>query len=312
MRTTLDPKLQVMARKALTDGLVRFDEQQGWRGAVSQDRHLRRLGRQARRRQARWPTSRPGGSPSCWKPAISRRAIGLQPAASRGGYVSKERDIGIDAARRRQVGASSKAEAADEGQPGARSRATWSMSSRSPTRSPDQFRLRQMPEVDGAIVAMDPWTGRVLAMVGGFSYDQSQFNRATQALRQPGSSFKPFVYAAALDNGYTPSSVVLDAPIEIDQGPGLRRLEAGELREQVLRAVDAALRHRAVAERDDGAARAGHRHAADRRIRQAVRRLRQPAAVSVDGARRRRDDAAAHGHRLLACSTTAGGASSRR
>ena len=67
---------------------------------------------------------------------------------------------------------------------------------------------------------MDPLTGRVLAMVGGFSYDQSQFNRATQALRQPGSSFKPLVYAAALDNGYTPSIVVLDAPIEIDQGPG--------------------------------------------------------------------------------------------
>ena len=67
---------------------------------------------------------------------------------------------------------------------------------------------------------MDPLTGRVLAMVGGFSFDQSQFNRATQALRQPGSAFKPFVYAAALDNGYTPSTVVMDAPIEVDQGPG--------------------------------------------------------------------------------------------
>ena len=84
-----------------------------------------------------------------------------------------------------------------------------------------QYRLRQVPEVSGAMVAMDPWTGRVLALVGGFSYDQSQFNRATQALRQPGSAFKPFVYAAALDNGYTPSTVVLDAPIEIDQGPGM-------------------------------------------------------------------------------------------
>jgi len=68
---------------------------------------------------------------------------------------------------------------------------------------------------------MDPWTGRVLAMVGGFSYDQSQFNRATQAMRQPGSSFKPLVYATALDNGYTPSTLVLDAPVEIDQGLGL-------------------------------------------------------------------------------------------
>src|SRR5690606_20497599 len=83
-----------------------------------------------------------------------------------------------------------------------------------------QYRLRQVPQVSGAMVVEDPWTGRVLAMVGGFSYDQSQFNRATQALRQPGSSFKPFVYATALDNGYTPSTVVLDAPIEIDQGTG--------------------------------------------------------------------------------------------
>jgi penicillin-binding protein 1A len=70
------------------------------------------------------------------------------------------------------------------------------------------------------MVVMDPWTGRVLAMVGGFSFDQSQFNRATQAYRQPGSSFKPLVYSSALDNGYTPSTVVIDAPIEIDQGQG--------------------------------------------------------------------------------------------
>src|SRR5690606_9039079 len=77
------------------------------------------------------------------------------------------------------------------------------------------YTLEQVPEIEGALVAMDPRTGRVLAMVGGFSYAQSEFNRATQALRQPGSSFKPIVYAAALDNGYTPASVVLDAPVEI-------------------------------------------------------------------------------------------------
>ena len=71
------------------------------------------------------------------------------------------------------------------------------------------------------MVALDPHTGRVLAMSGGFSYRQSKFNRATQARRQPGSAFKPFVYLAALENGYTPASIVLDAPIEIDQGPGL-------------------------------------------------------------------------------------------
>ena len=78
-----------------------------------------------------------------------------------------------------------------------------------------------MPEVNGAIVAMDPHTGRVLALSGGFSYASSQFDRAMQAMRQPGSAFKPFVYAAALDNGFTPVSKVLDAPFVIEQGPGL-------------------------------------------------------------------------------------------
>ena len=87
-------------------------------------------------------------------------------------------------------------------------------------KSPGQYRLRQVPDISGAIMAMDPYTGRVFAMVGGFSFDQSEFNRASQAQRQPGSAFKPFVYATALDNGYTPSSIVLDDPIEIDQGNG--------------------------------------------------------------------------------------------
>jgi penicillin-binding protein 1A len=83
------------------------------------------------------------------------------------------------------------------------------------------YALRQIPEVSGALVAMDPHTGRVHAMVGGWSYGGSEFNRATQAYRQPGSSFKPIVYLAALDSGYTPSTVILDGPISISQGPGL-------------------------------------------------------------------------------------------
>ncbi|UWQ31375.1 PBP1A family penicillin-binding protein [Leisingera sp. M527] len=83
--------------------------------------------------------------------------------------------------------------------------------------------LRQVPEVQGGFVAMDVNTGRVLAMQGGFSYQHSVFNRATQALRQPGSSFKPFVYAAALDSGYSPATIVVDAPIEINTPQGLWR-----------------------------------------------------------------------------------------
>jgi len=84
-----------------------------------------------------------------------------------------------------------------------------------------RWTLRQVPEVQGAFMAMDVNTGRVLAMQGGFSYQSSVFNRATQARRQPGSAFKPFVYAAALDSGYTPATVVVDAPIEIDTPEGL-------------------------------------------------------------------------------------------
>ena len=83
------------------------------------------------------------------------------------------------------------------------------------------YALRQVPEIEGAIVALNPHTGRVLAIRGGFNYNRSVFNRATQALRQPGSAFKPFVYLAALEDGFTPSSILLDAPIVIDQGPGL-------------------------------------------------------------------------------------------
>ena len=84
----------------------------------------------------------------------------------------------------------------------------------------DKWILKQLPKINGAIVVMDPYTGRVLAMVGGFSFKLSEFNRATQAKRQPGSAFKPFVYAAALENGFTPSTLVLDAPFVIDQGEG--------------------------------------------------------------------------------------------
>jgi penicillin-binding protein 1A len=86
---------------------------------------------------------------------------------------------------------------------------------------PGTYDLYQIPNVNGGLVALDPHTGRILAMAGGYSFERSQFNRVTQANRQPGSAFKPFVYLAALDAGYTPSTLILDAPFVIDQGPGL-------------------------------------------------------------------------------------------
>jgi len=84
------------------------------------------------------------------------------------------------------------------------------------------YSLKQLPKINGGIVVMDPYTGRILALSGGFSFKKSEFNRATQALRQPGSAFKPFVYALALENNYTPTSLILDAPMVLDQGEDLK------------------------------------------------------------------------------------------
>ncbi|MGE3147720.1 MAG: penicillin-binding protein 1A [Pseudorhodoplanes sp.] len=218
IRATLDPKMQVWARKALVDGLVKYDEARGWRGAVTKidvsgDWGLKLADVKGLNDVAPW------GLAVVLETGDQAARIGLQPGREPSGAVSKARDIGIiqvDGMRWSVKGAGKTGPRVSQVlQPG-------DVVYVEPlNKEAGQYRLRQLPEVSGAIAVMDPWTGRVLALVGGFSYDQSQFNRATQALRQPGSSFKPFVYAAALDNGYTPSTVVLDAPIEIDQGPGI-------------------------------------------------------------------------------------------
>ena len=226
VRTSLDPGIQGMARKALMDGLMRYDAELGWRGPVA---HIDGL-------QSDWGPQVSEFAPLSdlieWRLAVvldvsaNGATIGLRPDRQPGtNAVGPARETGTipssglpwkkwasasktnagkavrNAADILQVGDVVYVEAAADGDAGT-------------------FRLHQTPEVEGALVAMDPHTGRVLAMVGGFSFAESQFNRATQALRQPGSSFKPFVYAAALDNGYTPSSVVMDAPIEVDPGAG--------------------------------------------------------------------------------------------
>ena len=86
----------------------------------------------------------------------------------------------------------------------------------------DLWDIKQLPKINGSVVVMDPYTGRVLSLVGGYSFKKSEFNRATQAYRQPGSAFKPFIYALALENGYTPSTLILDAPLVLDQGFDLK------------------------------------------------------------------------------------------
>jgi penicillin-binding protein 1A len=216
VRTTLDTKMQVLARKTLTEGLVRYDEAHGWRGPVTKIDIAGDWGVKLADVKALQDVDP-------WRLAVvlevgdQSARIGLQPGRDPGGYVSKARDIGIlplDGVKWAKSGGKAVTKVGQVLNPG-------DVVYVEPAKTEGQFRLHQVPEVSGAMVVEDPLTGRVLAMVGGFSYDQSQFNRATQALRQPGSSFKPIVYAAALDNGYTPSSLVLDAPLEIDQGPGL-------------------------------------------------------------------------------------------
>ncbi|SEE50995.1 penicillin-binding protein 1A [Rhizobiales bacterium GAS188] len=212
VRTTLDPQMQLMARKALVDGLVRYDEQHGWHGVIQRID----VGRDWGEALAQVPVL---GDVKPWQLAVVLDTndlsanIGLQPPRLASGAVAPTRDTGtilsdnVKWARKgrlREILSSGDVVYVEplDGKPG-------------------QYRLRQIPEVSGGLVALDPLTGRVFAMVGGFSFSQSEFNRATQALRQPGSAFKPIVYATALDNGYTPSTVVVDGPIEIDQGPGL-------------------------------------------------------------------------------------------
>ncbi|KJC59035.1 penicillin-binding protein [Bradyrhizobium sp. LTSPM299] len=226
VRTTLDPKIQVMARKTMVAGLVNYDEQQGYRGAIN-----------------KLDISGDWGVPladvkslsdiSPWRMAVVLESndqsarIGFQPGRELGGAVSKQRETGIvtlDGVRwARVVSGPQKGKTstsvAQVLQPGDVIYAD-PLYTKDGQRVEGQYRLRQIPEISGAMVAMDPRTGRVLAMVGGFSFDQSQFNRATQAYRQPGSTFKPIVYSSALDNGYTGSTMMVDAPIEIDQGPG--------------------------------------------------------------------------------------------
>lgn len=210
VRTTLNPKLQQVAKEALLAGLTRYDEQRGWHGVVTRIDTGGDWG--ARLADVRTFTDIP------WRLAVVLESdaqgarIGLQPQRDRSGVLTSQRDVGVitaDGAKWAVRGA--KGGVASILKPGDVVYVEQVQG------KPDQWRLRQQPRIEGALIAMDPWTGRVLAMVGGFSFDESQFNRATQAKRQPGSSFKPFVYAAALDNGYTPSSVIMDAPFELNQ-----------------------------------------------------------------------------------------------
>ncbi len=195
MRTTLDPNMQTAARVALMNGLEAYDRRHGWRGAWG---HV---------------AIQPG-----WEAAAKKVA----PPSERRGW---------RAAVVTEAGAAVRVKVAETGQAGGLVAAdiAWAKAGKGLSvgdlvfvePSPGGgFNLRQVPKVNGALVAIEPNSGRVLAMVGGYSFSLSNFNRATQAMRQPGSAFKPLVYATALENGYTPASVVMDSAITLKGNAG--------------------------------------------------------------------------------------------
>ncbi|MFP5480140.1 MAG: penicillin-binding protein 1A [Alphaproteobacteria bacterium] len=225
IRATVDEELQAAAAAALREGLEDFDRNQGlWRGTgktIPSDR----LGAEADWRAALAEVEVPRDIPA-WFPAVvlevgeSAARIGIEGVAEdEDGHFIPAEDVTW--ARKLLEG----------GERGPRAKVAGDLVSvgdvvlvRAVTNDDGTFNrwsLRQIPEVQGAFMAMDVNTGRVLAMQGGFSYQDSVFNRTTQATRQPGSSFKPFVYAAALDSGFTPATIVVDAPIEIETPQGL-------------------------------------------------------------------------------------------
>jgi penicillin-binding protein 1A len=233
VRTSLDPELQSHARSALHRGLIEYDRARGFRGPKTTiDLAAGDWGEALAKVE-------PLSDLPEWQVAVVLASsaegldVGLRPEIAVSGAVSKERATGSISAETMKWALvhESKPEEGEPVDPQAERKRVKAKSIAEVIVPGDviyvsrndegALRLEQVPRVEGAMVAMDPHTGRVLAMVGGFSYASSEFNRATQAKRQPGSSFKPIVYAAALDNGYTPASVILDAPFSLDQGGDL-------------------------------------------------------------------------------------------
>jgi penicillin-binding protein 1A len=225
VRTSLDARLQAAADRALRAGLIRHERDHGgWRGAVY---HIDPKGNwEARLAKAPVPAvARDVG----WQLAVVTRSdrdgatIGLT-----GGVTGRIPFSDMHWARPLRDNGSFgpyPRTAADVVKPGdvvmVEPMKAASTAESVSGKAPASFTLCQVPEISGALVAMDAHSGRVLAISGGFSFEISQFDRGTQAKRQPGSSIKPFVYLTALEHGFTPSTLVLDGPISLPQGPGL-------------------------------------------------------------------------------------------
>jgi len=198
IKTPIDLNLQNLATKALRDGLESYDKRRGWRGPLTN----KKINKEWKKGLEKFNLEKSIG----WELAIVKRVDKFETVIE-----TKENKIGIinhediNWTRKNfneifKIGDIIYVKKKNEG----------------------NYSLKQIPLANGGIVVMDPYNGRILAMSGGFSFKKSEFNRTTQALRQPGSAFKPFIYALALENNFTPSTLVLDAPIVLDQGTDLK------------------------------------------------------------------------------------------
>jgi penicillin-binding protein 1A len=219
VRTSLNTDYQSLAQQVLQDGIVTYDIRHGYRGPFA------RLAKGVDLTAGLKAQKLPEDLPRDWRGAVvtdvTKDKATVQLVDGTQGVISLPdiswaREVKVDKATgERSVGVSIQ-NVAQVMQVG-----DVIFVRPKPEAAAGNYLLRQIPEADGALIAMDPHTGRVLAMSGGFSYARSQFNRATQALRQPGSAYKPFVYLSAMEQGFTPATLVLDAPFVMDQGPGL-------------------------------------------------------------------------------------------
>lgn len=221
VRTTVNPKLQEIATKIFKDELLKYDQRHGWRGATENIELTEDFTDKLKEIEL------PKGELPTWQKAVVTKVgsknADIQTVEGDKGQIPlallnwarktlPKQGIGEipkDVSKVLNVGDVIYVEkASDE-------------TIKTSKLNKNAYHLRQIPDIEGGMVIMDPHTGKVLATVGGYDFRKSQFNRATQANRQTGSSFKPFVYMAALDNGYSPTDLILDAPFVLDQGAGL-------------------------------------------------------------------------------------------
>ena len=198
IKTPLDLNLQTIATEALRDGLIAYDKRKGWRGPLDNKVYSAKWSKDLKKLKLEKVFN--------WDLAIVKNinkfSIEIETDKNETGII-EYKDINWIKKETSEIFKKGDIIFVKKIKKGI-------------------YSLKQIPEVNGSIVVMDPFTGRVLAMTGGFSFKQSEFNRASQALRQPGSAFKPFIYALALENDYTPSSLVLDAPLVLEQGTDLK------------------------------------------------------------------------------------------